>query len=124
MARNVAFHLRDENEPRTGAWRKRGQLGADIMAPTDGRWIEVGGYFPLTVTIEGENFEGHAELCVSNAERRPLDSEHGALLGPPLTRGREVQYITTPFMWVKFRVVSLANGPIVEVNLYGGPATT
>lgn len=120
MARNPAFALRDEQEPRSGRWRKRGQLLANVTAPTDGQWVEIGGMYPLTITIEGDLFEGSVEVCVSNAEIRPANSVHGALLGPPVTTAREVQYISAPFVWAKLRVTILNNGEITEANLYGG----
>ena len=122
MARNNAHHLRDEQEPRMGVWRKRGKLAENWTTPNDGHWIEVGGYYPLTVTIEGDDFEGMVEICVSNSEKRPADTDNGSLLGPPVLAGREVQYINAPFMWVKLRLTNLANGSITEANLYGAPS--
>src|SRR5438552_8624921 len=82
---------------------------------TVGRWCRINGYYPLSVTIDGEDgggapFVATVKVLVTNSIEQPSDaSVNFGQIGPDVTAPQPV-VITAPYEWVKVIVSAYTSG--------------
>jgi len=80
------------------------------VAATDGVWLSVNGFHPLSFHISGIT-SATLQIRGSNAPTRPADSEHGFQLGSDIGSD-SLTALDAPVKWIKARISSYVSGTI------------
>ena len=88
----------------------RAQLLTDQVGTTDGEWLGLEGFFPVSIELNGMNADT-LQIRGSNLPTQPLNTAHGFQLGVDITSDQLV-VLLAPVRWIKVRVTAAGTGTI------------
>lgn len=86
------------------------QLLTDQAAATDGEWMAVLGWHPLTIQIDGIT-TATVQVRGSNAKAQPANSTDGFQLGSDISTDSLVA-LDAPIKWIKVKVSTYVSGTL------------